>query len=909
MPASLSMQLLGPPHLRMDGSALEFPTRKLLALVSYLALHGGTSRAEIVALLWSGQPSAEGRRNLRQELHRMRSTPLSAWLVTEEDRLHLKAGFELDVERWRVGLTSPDADLADGPPTLLDGLDIKGADGFADWLERERESLRRQWMVAAARQAMRCEQDGRLDDALRLVRAQLAQQPTDEPLHRQAMQLLHRQGHGAAALEQFETCRELLQRELQVAPDAETMALERRIRSAHATPAAAAATAAEPLHAPLIGRDSTWARLLASGARVRVIEGEPGVGKSRLATDFAQAGGGCLVVKGREISRETALYPIADALLAAYQASSEWFERLDPAWRAEVARLVPSLADDETKRVVVDLPLIEARTRFLEGLSAALLTAAGSSAIVIDDLQWFDSASAELFAHLARRSQRTVLLVTARPDELSGNTAATRALQSLEREQLVERIVLNPLAQADVLALVRALSGSNAATMFSRRLHGATAGNPLFILESLRELFAAGALWREHGTWATPYDDDTDDYRELPIAGSVRDAVLGRIDRLGEPTRRALDAACLAGDGFHAAWIASCVGLSEIEAVDAIERALRADLLVETAGGLRFAHDLIRRALDDALSGTRRQLLHRALAAAMEATQAPPADVAHHLEAGGRPIQAIEHRVRAAEAAARLYALPEALMHYDAALSDGAVGEAAFSIHAARLELHRNLGDEGQRQACLDAMAALAAADGNAEHQLDVAIKRTVAHFENDRYDDALRCATEAMQALDGRIDPLGAAALMLEMGATLKALGRIDEAEQRLAAALERFRGHSRLKEANCAYWLCQCALQRGDLEQARTWCDHSLQATAAAGYRRGHALSLWTSAEILLRSGSDEAGLARIGEALSEAHAIGSVPLQRGFLDELISHLRRLGRGDEAERAAARRASLQAR
>jgi tetratricopeptide (TPR) repeat protein len=181
-----------------------------------------------------------------------------------------------------------------------------------------------------------------------------------------------------------------------------------------------------------------------------------------------------------------------------------------------------------------------------------------------------------------------------------------------------------------------------------------------------------------------------------------------------------------------------------------------------------------------------------------------------------------------------------------------------------------------------------------------------VAHFENDRYEDALRCASDAMQALEGRIDPLGAAALMLEMGATLKALNRLDEAEQHLGAALERFRGHSRLKEANCAYWLCQCALQRDDLERARQWCELSLQSTAAAGYRRGHALSLWTSAEILLRGGDHDAGLARIGEALREARSIGSVPLQRGFLDELIAHLRRLGRADEAERAARERAAL---
>src|SRR5687768_15812105 len=135
MSASLSLQLLGAPQVWVDGVAQELPTRKLLALLAHLALCGGATRAQVVALLWSNQASAEGRRNLRQELHRLRATPLATCLRADEDRLVLQDGFQLDVDRWRNGLMLPAADLTAGPPVLLDGLeDIKGAEGFSEWL-------------------------------------------------------------------------------------------------------------------------------------------------------------------------------------------------------------------------------------------------------------------------------------------------------------------------------------------------------------------------------------------------------------------------------------------------------------------------------------------------------------------------------------------------------------------------------------------------------------------------------------------------------------------------------------------------------------------------------------------------------------------------------------------------------
>lgn len=908
MAAPLTLDLLGSPRVAQDAEIV-LPTRKALALLAYLALAGATPRTRAAALLWSEQTDDEARRNLRQELHRLQATPAGAWIDIRGDALALRAGVQVDVTRFRSAAAQGDLATAvalyRGP--LLQDFEIRGASGFLEWLGEQREALARTWRTALAGRALQFEAQGDLMAALHVVRALLDEEPLQEAHHRAAIRLLHLAGDRAGALAQYEHLCSMLRSELALEPLPETTALARRIQLAQTQEAAATqASGAPDLRAPLIGRDAAWAQLGAAAGKLALIEGVGGIGKSRLAEEFALAHGTLLRVKGHEISRDTPFYPIAEALLQAWRADTAWFERLDPAWQAEVARLLPSLAGGDE---LTELPAAEARGRFLEGLTAALLTAAGTGAILFDDVHWFDGASAELVVHLARRAHRARLLATARPEEIGPQSAVRAALDALAREDRLARVPLAPLSEAEVLALVRALSGSAGAIVFSRRLHAATAGNPLFILESLRDLFSAGVLWREHGTWATPYDEETEDYRELPLSPSVRDAVLRRIDRLGEDVRRLAEAGSLAGDGFALDWVGACTALSELELVDAADRAVKANVIEETATGYRFAHDLIRRALDDALSTERRKLLHRRLAAAMESAGAAAAEVARHLEAAGRCADAVRHRVRAAEDAARIYALPEALAQYEAALTDGAAGVEAFRIESARVELLRNLGDDAGRQAALAAMARIASATADPTLQVELAVKQSIDHFEHDRYAAALQTVQDALERLRGRIDEVSEAALLLELGATLKALGRIDEAEAQLSVALARYRDVSPLKYANCAYWLCQCAIERGDLARAEALCDTSLAVIERAGYRRGHALSLATSAELAFRRGDDDAGLDRLERACREAAEIGSVSLQRGLLATLIEHLDRLGRSEEAGRRRDELAPLQTR
>lgn len=891
MTAALELVLLGRPQVVVDGSPVAVPTRKAMALLAYLAINGPAARGMLAELLWSGQPADAAKRNLRQELHRLHKTPLAAWIVADAEQLGLREGYQLDVSRWRTAL---EAGLAPHlPKPLLEGFDLQGAEVFTEWLRGERQAQMQWWRQAMQAAAAAHERDGDLQGALQLQQQAIAIDATDEGAYREAMRLLHLMGRADDALQLFARLRRQLQEELGVEPSAGTNELIRRIRGAAAAGSVGGEPAAPDLRSPLIGREAAWQRLAASERGLVVIEGDAGVGKSRLAMDFARAQGRVLVAKGREVSRETPLFPVAEALLRAYQEDNAWFDLLDPAWRAEVARLLPALGDGDSPRT--DLPLAEARTRFLDGLAAALLTAAGAGSIVFDDVQWFDASSAELMADLAQRPHRARLLATARVDELAGNAPVRAALEAIAREAALQRVSLAPLSEAEVRTLVRAMSGSADASIFSRRLHAATAGNPLFLLESLRDLFAAGVLWRDGRSWATPFDTDTEDYRELPISPSVRDAVLRRIDRLGEPARRMLEAACLAGDGFRFDWLQACTGIAEVELVDAADAALRAELIAAVGDGYRFTHDLIRRALDDALGAERRKLLHRRLADAMLRGGAPAAEVAAHLEAGQRPGQAVEHRVRAGEAAGRVYALREGLHQYDLALADGAGGTLAFDIHAARIELLRNLGDDARRSAALAAMAGLVGADDLAR-QVELAVKQAVGHFEHARYEVAWRTAHDALERLRGRIDAVAEGALLLEAGAALKGLDRIDEAEAALSAAMARYRGVSALKFSNCAYWLCQCALARNDLPRAQALCQEAVTASAAIGHCRGHALTLAMQAELAFRAGDAGQGLAALRLALAEAREIASLPLQRVFVQKLIEHLTAVGADDEA-------------
>jgi DNA-binding SARP family transcriptional activator len=691
--------VLGPAAVKTDGRSLELRDRKGVGLLAYLATEGRTSRDKLADLLWTDMNQTDARRNLRQRLYELKGKLPDGCLNTDGDTVGLEPSAQTDLAQFRAHIANGEDEAA---VTLwrgafLHGLELPGADGFEEWLEPMREGLNTAYHEALRRLATAREERGDLRGALEAHQRLLEDDELQEHHQRETIRLLEALGERENALRQYESYRQTLEQELGDVPLPQTQQLAERVQHAIRR-VTDAPTIAEldalslELRSPLIGREAEWTRLERAPHGLSLIAGEPGIGKSRLADELAfyvARHGAVRRLQGREGSSGSPLYPVAESLRDALREPA-WIETLEPVWRVECARLVPEI---DPQAAPQPMPSLEGRVRFIEGLARALIASVsdgGGGVIVLDDLHWFDAATLELVGHLTRRARdaNVRLIATARTEELECNEAAAPILADLKRDGLLARLDLEPLQERDVRSLIQSLSGGRDAPAFAKRLHSATVGNPFFLLETLRDLFGSGQLYvMADGTWATPYDDATENYAELPIPTTVRETVIARVDRTGADARRLLEAASLAGDGFDLALISSATALTEWEGVEAIERAVNAELLEPVNDGYRFNHDLIRRALEDGLNPDRRKLIHKKLAVSLETANAQPARIAEHYEQAGMASQAISWHISAAQIAIRLYALDSAYSHYRKAL------DAPEISVPMRADIHRRIGD------------------------------------------------------------------------------------------------------------------------------------------------------------------------------------------------------------------------
>lgn len=735
------LQLLGAPAVEIAGRPLVLAVRKAWALLALLALDGSVTRARLAGLLWPEVDEAAARRNLRRELHRLRSAGLGA-LVDGDDTVLRLGGCDCDVHAYRHALEAGQATealrLYRGP--LLQGLEMDG-ETLAAWLAHQREQLHSRWQQAARAHAQALQAAGDLRGALATALQVLDVDALQEADYRTAMQLHDRLGNRESALALYERCRRALGKELGLRPMADTSALAERIRRGDSAPAAgpppARADATLLAQAPLVGREGAWAELTAlvhqPGLAFVALAGPAGVGKTRLAREFALAQGGLRLYGTRP----------GDAWVA-FAAPLRWLREMGAS-----AATLPRPLHRELSRVLPELGFegpppdpASPRDRLFDALAQAwrALCPPGAAMWVFDDLQWLDAAGLDWLFYLLAGQPRPdagapCALCLLRGEEL-GDTAAAR-LRALTGAGAAKLLTLAPLADADTLALVRKLSGSPQGERFARRLHQATAGHPLFLLETLRHLLDTGWLRVDaQGQWNTPVDDTTADYAELPVPASVRDAILARVERLGEAPRRLMEAASCLRRPVRFELIARATALSEWEAVSAFERLRAAQLMdADAAGQHRFTHDLIAQTLADALSPERRRLLHRTLAQTLAQAQDPEglaADIAQHWLDGGEPGLAAPWWARAALQAEALGAPEEACAHVELALQAPGEPAAEVALHLQLARLRARLADTEGRLLAIACAEEAARASGQAELMAQAKLQRISAIGASD---------------------------------------------------------------------------------------------------------------------------------------------------------------------------------
>jgi class 3 adenylate cyclase/tetratricopeptide (TPR) repeat protein len=414
--------------------------------------------------------------------------------------------------------------------------------------------------------------------------------------------------------------------------------------------------------------------------RVLLVAGEPGVGKTALVAHAARSvhDEGIATIYGaceEELVRPYHPWLSAGAYLIEH-ASDDTLETLSNLHSAALARVLPSHAE----RLGAADAVFDAeneRVMLMDAFVALLAAATSETAllVVLDDLQWADSASLQLLRHVVASGvgMRVVVVATYRDSDLSRTHPLTPLLADLWREASVARISLAGLADTEILDLLNATAGyevGDAGAALARMLRQETEGNPFFVVELLRHLGESGELVPdERGRYALRTG-----IGELALPSSVRDVVARRVARLGDETLQTLSVAAVIGRDFDFASLVDVIRADRDDLLDLLDGAVGASLVSEDrdiAGRYRFVHALIQHTLYEDLSATRRQRWHERVAHVLEAQGADSAVQARHWVAATQPTdtaKALEYAHRAGDDALAALSPDDAVRWYRQAL-------------------------------------------------------------------------------------------------------------------------------------------------------------------------------------------------------------------------------------------------
>ena len=864
----LVMRLLGPPEIEVDGRALRVDTRKAVALLAYLAMTGGTDRDHLVDLLWPGYDVERGRASLRRTLSALRSGLGEGWIQADRLRVSLTGAVELDVERLKrledlhrhppgescescLDLLRSLAGLSRGD--FMQGFTVRGAPGFEEWQIAESHRVRSELGRVLTLRLDACRALGNDDETVAVARDLIALDPLNEAAYRALMTVHGRRGDRGALVTTYRELVAILEAELGVEPLEETSELYRALSRGGGTTGTEAALESHPEtipELPFTGRTAEWMQLsaayrAASAGLIVAIEGEPGIGKTRLAEEFIQdvreQGARTVLVRSHEGEANVAYGVLTQALRELV--TSSVIGRLDEADLAELARLLPEIDSAPADSVFAARFYEAVRAAFEEGLRGDQL-----GVVVFDDIHWCDPATLDALAYVARRIHQTraALVFTWRSGEVENDPLA-----GTTPEANVTRVRLGRWGKEELRSVLSNTipSPEDRLEEIVDRLYGETEGVPLFVAGYLEA--------RATGNWEVPQ--------------TVRGLVIRRLDAARGVAREILDSAAVIDRAFDFETMRRVAGRDDLDTANALDNLTRRGLLRGSAERdgttYEFSHDKLRVVAYEEMGPARRRVLHRRVAEALVAStpvaerEGPlAAAIARHFKLGGEGERAAAYHRLAGFWARDVFAHAQALAHFEQAL---ALGEGSAELYEAIGDARVLRGEYAQALASYERAAAMADQSQDIDRKLgDVYIRRGDYELAQLHLLDALRRASG-----DERI-----ADVLVDLSLVARRLGDEVSARDRATEAIERARRTKKpviIARAENAMGMISAA--GGDWEAARSHLRAALERAREVDDLQVEIAALNNLALLERRLGDLDAAVELTSKALEACRRLG--------------------------------------
>lgn len=732
----LHLLVLGTPELWLGNEQIIFPTRKALALLVYLALERSRQpRERLMALFWPESDEKRSRGALRTTLTHLRRalpTPIAANLLhssgdqIELDITHLTIDAQQLAEAVGQGDTAQlTAVLAHHRGHFLEGFTLADAPDFEEWVTVQREQLQRQLAQLFDQLSQQQLATRQFEQAITTAVRWRNSNPLDEAAHCRLIESHLLAGNQTAARQAYEQCQAILAAELGIAPAPATQALAKRLRIDAPPPLP------QPRPTPsggqtgnvFVGRTAEHSKLATwwhtGQTQVVVIQGEPGIGKTRLAAEFlrwvAVQGGDLVQGRAFEAGGRLPYQPLIDGLRQRLEQENAPEDLLSDVWLAELSRLLPELRDrypdlppPTTDERLAVTQLLEAVARLGQSLAQK---GGGKTAVwFIDDLQWADAATLDALFYCARSwatSQTPLLLLcTIRSEAVALDASLAAWLAQLRRDVTLTSLGLGPLSARETSELIARWQISQThSTALGDWLYRETGGHPFYLSETLQ-------AWREEGNAAWMATQT-----RLVAIPSVRQLVLSRVRQLSLAGRGLLTAVSVLGRPASFAQLCQVARLDDETALLGLDELLARGLLAETnhlAHPYSFTHDHVRDVVYDEAGAARRRVFHHRAYTALSAEATPAAELAHHALAAGLTEAALTHSAAAGAAAMAVFALRDAVYHYEQArtllrtLATFAAGSLQQTVYSKLGRAHELLGDLAAAEAVCQEFLELA---------------------------------------------------------------------------------------------------------------------------------------------------------------------------------------------------------